>query len=348
MKTSRCSLFVCALAVCLVRAQDEDDEEEGGRKSKRDIVGQYAYCMEDNCYDLLSVPKDAGGLTIKRSYRKLATEWHPDKNPDPRAKSLFQKYANAYEVLSSTEMRDNYDYLLDHPYEFPMHFMRFSRDYYLPKTDLRVVLLFSVLILSAIQYFFLKSRYELSIKSIKSSARYQERLKQLVADEFQVGMKKAGGSAKSKIAKGDKADEAKQAAEAKLEEEVVSKLVQPPRYQDTLAWSVFVAPLTFYYASQTNLAWFMRFTVRGEAFGAEEMALLTRKALKMTESEWAEYTEAEQQEFFELELWIKTNMQSYEEDQTELERSGKSNKSAKQKREDRATKRRTGKFVMDE
>ena len=51
----------------------------------------------------------------------------------------------------------------------------------------------------------------------KSSARYQERLKQLVADEFQMGMKKLGGSAKSK---GDKADEAKQAAEAKLEEEV--------------------------------------------------------------------------------------------------------------------------------
>ena len=31
--------------------------------------------MEDNCYELLGVPKDAGGLTIKRSYRKLATEW---------------------------------------------------------------------------------------------------------------------------------------------------------------------------------------------------------------------------------------------------------------------------------
>ena len=33
---------------------------------------QYAYCMEDNCYELLGVEKDAGGLTIKRSYRKLA------------------------------------------------------------------------------------------------------------------------------------------------------------------------------------------------------------------------------------------------------------------------------------
>ena len=62
-------------------------------------------------------------------------------------------------MLSSPEMRDNYDYLLDHPYEFPMHFMRFSRAKYVPKTDLRMVLIFTVLILSTIQYFFLKSKY---------------------------------------------------------------------------------------------------------------------------------------------------------------------------------------------
>ena len=83
---------------------------------------------------------------------------------------------------------------------------------------------------------------------------------------------------------------------------------------------------------------FMRFTVRGEAYGPEEMALLTRKALKMDDSEWVECTEAEQQEFFELELWNKASMQAYEEDQAELARSDKSSKSAKQKREERATK----------
>ena len=53
--------------------------------------------------------KDAGGLTIKRAYRRLATEWHPDRNPDPRAKDLFQKFANAYEVLSNSEMRSSSD-----------------------------------------------------------------------------------------------------------------------------------------------------------------------------------------------------------------------------------------------
>merc|ERR1719231_67769 len=224
---------------------------------------------------------------IKRSYRKLASEWHPDKNPDPRAKTLFQKYANAYEVLSSSEMRDNYDYLLDHPYEFPMHFMRFSRAKYVPKSDLRAVLFLTVAILSAMQYYFLKSRYEMSIKAIKASSRYQQRLKQLIDESM--GSKKSGGSAKAKSAKGDKAEEAKLAAEAKLEEELISEICKPPRYQDTLAWHLFVAPLTFYYASQANFSWFMRFRVRGEEYGAEETAYLTRKALKLSEEEWKDY-----------------------------------------------------------
>merc|ERR1719331_2297507 len=161
--------------VALAWAQDEDDAgEEGAQKTKRDIVAQHPYCMEDNCYELLGVKKDAGGLAIKRAYHKLATEWHPDKNPDPRAKTLFQKFANAYEVLSSSEMRDNYDYLLDHPYEFPMHFMRFSRGKYVPKTDLRVVLLMTVLVVSVVQYFMQKQKYEFAVKEIKASPRYQE------------------------------------------------------------------------------------------------------------------------------------------------------------------------------
>ena len=48
-------------------------------------------------------------------------------------------------------MRENYDYLLDHPYEFPGHFMRFSRASYMPKSDLRFVMLLTVLTLSAMQ-----------------------------------------------------------------------------------------------------------------------------------------------------------------------------------------------------
>ena len=120
-------LFSALLA--LAWAQDEEpltDEEK--MKKKHDEVASHPYCMEDNCYELLGVKKDAGGLPIKRAYRKLASEWHPDKNPDPRAKTLFQKYANAYEVLSSPQVSGAHGLPLDAEYTPPLPSQTRSRE----------------------------------------------------------------------------------------------------------------------------------------------------------------------------------------------------------------------------
>ena len=149
------SLRLLAVAVLAVAAAQEE-EEEGDFKSenarRRDEAAKYTYCEEDNCYDLLGVKQTSLAFAIKRAYRRLAAEWHPDKNPDPMAREKFQKFANAYSVLADTEMRANYDYLLEHPMEFPMHFMRFGSGQYAPKTDPRVALALCVLLVSAMQY----------------------------------------------------------------------------------------------------------------------------------------------------------------------------------------------------
>lgn len=267
----------------------------------------------------------------------------------PRAAQLIRAAVPlCAQVLSSPEMRDNYDYLLDHPYEFPMHFMRFSRAKYVPKTDLRMVLIFTVLVLSTIQYFFLKSKYEISVKSIKASPGYQQQLKLLMAEEFKVGTKKStGGSAKTKGDKANKADEAKKAAEARLEEEVAKQL-QPPKYQDTLAWAVFVFPLTLYYSGGANLAWFVKYTVGRAAYDDEAKAYVTRKALEMPADEWAALSEAEQAELVSLELWVQENKAAYDEEEADAARAGGRSKNAKQKQEERAKKKRSGKLVMDD
>ena len=111
------SLRLLAVAVLAVAAAQEE-EEEGDFKSenarRRDEAAKYTYCEEDNCYDLLGVKQTSLAFAIKRAYRRLAAEWHPDKNPDPMAREKFQKFANAYSVLADTEMRANYDYLLEH------------------------------------------------------------------------------------------------------------------------------------------------------------------------------------------------------------------------------------------
>jgi molecular chaperone DnaJ len=56
-------------------------------------------------YGLLGVSKNASDSEIKRAYRKLARELHPDVNPDEAAQASFQEISVAYEVLSDPEKR---------------------------------------------------------------------------------------------------------------------------------------------------------------------------------------------------------------------------------------------------
>ncbi len=61
-------------------------------------------------YEILGVAKSADQDTIKKAYRKLAMQYHPDKNPDnPEAEDKFKEAASAYEVLSDPEKRARYD-----------------------------------------------------------------------------------------------------------------------------------------------------------------------------------------------------------------------------------------------
>src|SRR5438105_12516355 len=61
-------------------------------------------------YDVLGVPRDADETTIKKAFRRLARELHPDVNShDPQAEEKFKEAAEAYEVLSDPERRATYD-----------------------------------------------------------------------------------------------------------------------------------------------------------------------------------------------------------------------------------------------
>lgn len=61
-------------------------------------------------YEVLQVSRDADGNTIKKSYRKLAIKYHPDKNPDdPEAEDKFKELGEAYEILTDDQKRAAYD-----------------------------------------------------------------------------------------------------------------------------------------------------------------------------------------------------------------------------------------------
>ena len=66
--------------------------------------------MPRDYYEVLGVSRGADDAEIKKSFRRLARELHPDVNShDPEAEDKFKEAAEAYEVLSDSERRATYD-----------------------------------------------------------------------------------------------------------------------------------------------------------------------------------------------------------------------------------------------
>ncbi|KAF4801396.1 DnaJ subfamily C member 16 [Turdus rufiventris] len=60
-------------------------------------------------YRVLGVGRSSSQADIKKAYKRLAREWHPDKNKDPGAEDKFIQISKAYEILSNEEKRANFD-----------------------------------------------------------------------------------------------------------------------------------------------------------------------------------------------------------------------------------------------
>ncbi|HOW57888.1 MAG TPA: DnaJ domain-containing protein, partial [Smithellaceae bacterium] len=61
-------------------------------------------------YEILGVARTAAEEELKKNYRKIAMECHPDRNPgDKKAEERFKEAAEAYEVLSDAQKREIYD-----------------------------------------------------------------------------------------------------------------------------------------------------------------------------------------------------------------------------------------------
>ena len=66
--------------------------------------------MNKNYYDILGLTKSASDADIKKAYKKMAMQYHPDRNKgDKKAEEKFKEVNEAYQVLGDKEKKGNYD-----------------------------------------------------------------------------------------------------------------------------------------------------------------------------------------------------------------------------------------------
>ena len=88
-----------------------DDKKQECKQKVNEAQVALKQSKEKNYYKILGVSRTAPLKEIKKSYRELALQWHPDKNTDDteKAEKMFQDISEAYEVLSDKELRAKYD-----------------------------------------------------------------------------------------------------------------------------------------------------------------------------------------------------------------------------------------------
>jgi DnaJ homolog subfamily B member 4 len=65
--------------------------------------------MDETYYNILNIETNATQTEIKKAYRRLSMQWHPDKNKTPDAEDKFKKISKAYEILSDDVKKSDYD-----------------------------------------------------------------------------------------------------------------------------------------------------------------------------------------------------------------------------------------------
>lgn len=139
----------------------------------------------ENFYDLYGIPKDAEISSIKKAYRRLSMEWHPDRNSDAKAEEQFRKIAAIYEVLKSHDLREEYDRILENglpDWRQPVFYYRRAR-----KLSWFEGVVILVIISSIGHYFMLWGAYidkYLTLSSTRSKLRKKEirQLKKIGSD----------------------------------------------------------------------------------------------------------------------------------------------------------------------
>lgn len=232
--------------------------------------------------------------------------------------------ANAYEILKDEEARNDYDYMLDNPDAYYAHYYRYYRRKG-TKVDVRIVLFVTISIISIIQHFNSKQKYETAIKYFMTVPKYRNKALEMAAQEKAKIVSKKG---KNKLSKAEQKEEMDKLIRKVIEENMdIQGAYAKPDIFDILWIQILICPYTLAKYLKWYFSWIYNFTILKKEYGDEEKLYLIRKMMKMGKNQFNAIEEDLKQEYLELELWEKENYEEWkleEEEQKKIDMAGNS------------------------
>jgi curved DNA-binding protein CbpA len=313
------------------------------------------FCGKYDCYKILGFDYFAWGgdppsiKEITKSYRSLSRQWHPDKNKSRGAREKFVAIAKAYEVLTDTTKRTEYDHFRDRPDEYFRKYGSGVLWEYAPKSDATFVILLFLVVGSAFTYYAQKNRWETIAKHLiraacedwsaveggsAESAEIREKALGILAERKGSGVdgsvdekEDGGGNKKSKA--GDKKKKgpkmsSKEKKEKEIEElrpiivELVNEIddfgagFRKPTMHDLLV----VRMVKWPYRLTKWLLWWGKYGIRRLKkleYNEEEREALTISAVG--EVAWVAASDEDREKMLTMDLWVMDNLVAWKEEQ---------------------------------
>eukprot|EP00922_Rhytidocystis_sp_ex-Travisia-forbesii_P018533 GHVS01027518.1.p1 GENE.GHVS01027518.1~~GHVS01027518.1.p1 ORF type:complete len:319 (+),score=38.53 GHVS01027518.1:69-1025(+) len=272
------------------------------------------YCGDQNCYELLDAQRNSTTSEIKKAYRRLAVKLHPDRNPEKDAEEVFRRVAKAYNVLSTREIREAYDYYLDHPDDLYALYYGI-RAVYPQKTNPLSVVVLTLAFISIAQY--MNSRYQNQriIRVIQNTPQFQKAVQQELETEFGAKFKKMKeeelGTARTRTEK---------LVLSRVQVNDGEEIAPPVGWQELLIVRTCLLPYTLLILAKEQAIWTWRFTILGDDYGDAQKVYLTKKKAEMTDSKWKGLCDADKNSLLAKELWVQGNFECYRKEKAEEER----------------------------
>ncbi|KAK2140751.1 hypothetical protein LSH36_1259g00012 [Paralvinella palmiformis] len=254
------------------------------------------YCGKDNCYEVLDIGYDA------------------TKEDKESASLMFQKVANAYEILRDEEQRTDYNYYLDHPEEYYAHYYRYYRRRMAPKVDVRIVIVVTISVISVIQYWSAWNNYNTALCYLITVPKYRMKAIEIAKQEGVYDVKKKKDRTKTKVELKLMEWEFSWRATKNLSKVYDQNLVRggyrKPKIYDILWLKLLLLPYDIVMYLLWWIKWIWKFWIKKEEYGLEEREYLIRRNMKMSQDQWEEWKRLKEEEM-KAELATNARYKSY-------------------------------------